>query len=407
MNQAELPGSPLRLAFLADFEGPHARRWLRVFVDRGHDVHAISYYQPQAEIPGVTLHPLQDAPAPSTLKPHTQASQPAGILRSLALRLPLALQRPSHGLRYLRAGLRRTLREISPDIFHAHYAVEHGFYGALSGFHPFVVSTWGSDLLVDSYKPLGWFLASWTLSRADLVTGNDPVLTARATALGVKEGRAQLVRLGVDDLFLAPLPASVNERAGDQPPTVISDRAMEPLYNVDLVLQAFAQLRSRLPEARLLVAHDGSQRPRLESMAAKLGLGETVQFLGKLDPPELKAALARAHVYVSVPSSDSLAVSTMEAMAAGCFPVVSDLPSQDGFIADGENGLRVRVGDVAGLTAALGRALSDGELRRSVIQANRAKVETEGRLEANMLVMERHYYRLTGQTLIAGGGSAI
>ena len=206
------------------------------------------------------------------------------------------------------------------------------------------------------------------------MTANDPALAARASALGVKAGRVQLVRLGVDDLFLAPEPVSANDTdASEQPPTLISNRAMEPLYNVDLILRAFAQLRLRLPEARLLLAHDGSQRPLLESMVSELELGDAVQFLGTLDAPNLKAALARAHVYVSVPSSDSLAVSTMEAMAAGCFPVVSDLPSQDGFISDGENGLRVRVGDVAGLSAALGRALSDAQLRRPAIESNRAK----------------------------------
>ena len=407
MTAPELPGAPLRIAFLGDFEGPHARRWLRVFVARGHDVHAISYYRPQVEMPGVTVHALQSRTAPSTSKPSEDGAKELGHWRSRSLQVPAGLLRPINGLRYLRAGLSRALREISPDIFHAHYAVEHGFYGSLTGFHPFVVSAWGSDLLVESYRPLGRLIAGWTLRRADLVTANDPSLAARATALGVQEGRVQLIRLGVDDLFLGSEPRSVNETPGKEAPTVISTRALERLYNVDVVLRAFARLLGRLPEARLLVAHDGSQRQRLESMATDLGLGEAVRFLGTLDAPSLKAALAQAHVYVSVPASDSLAVSTMEAMAAGCFPVVSDLPSQDAFISDGVNGLRVPVGDVDGLGDALGRALFDTELRRSVTEPNRAKVAREGRLEANMLLMESHYYRLVRQPPSPGGSGAI
>ena len=407
MSDVELPGAPLRIAFLGDFESQHTRRWLRVFVERGHEVHAISYYRPRVELPGVKVHALQERAAPSALAAPGEGSEQRATWRSLAPRLPPSVRRPLDGARYLRAGLGRELREISPDIFHAHYAVEHGFYGALAGFHPYVVSAWGSDLLVDSYKPMGHLFAKWTLGRADLVTANDPALADRAMALGVNEGRAQLVRLGVDDLFLSPAPASVNEMAGDHRPTLISDRALEPLYKVDVVLRAFAQFLPRLPKARLLVAHDGSQRRRLEALAAELGLGEAVQFLGTLDPGSLKAALASAQIYASVPVSDSLAVSTMEAMAAGCFPIVSDLPSQDGFISDGVNGLRVKAGDVNGLATALARSFSDEELRRSVLESNRAKVAAEGRLEANMLVMERHYYWLTGRTLISDGGDAI
>ncbi len=63
----------------------------------------------------------------------------------------------------MRAGLRRVLDEIQPDVFHAHYAVEHGFYGAFADYHPYVVSAWGSDLLVESHKPLGKRIAGHAL----------------------------------------------------------------------------------------------------------------------------------------------------------------------------------------------------------------------------------------------------
>jgi glycosyltransferase involved in cell wall biosynthesis len=124
-----------------------------------------------------------------------------------------------------------------------------------------------------------------------------------------------------------------------------------------------------------------------------------VRFLGHLPPAQLAEALAAAHVYVSVASSDSLALSTMEAMATGAFPVVSDLPSQDGWIEHESNGLRVPVGDVDALTRALERALTDSDLRRRALRPNRELVAKEGSLLANMLAMERHYYRLAGKPL--------
>jgi glycosyltransferase involved in cell wall biosynthesis len=180
------------------------------------------------------------------------------------------------------------------------------------------------------------------------------------------------------------------------PPAVISDRALEPLYNVDTIIRAFATVRAEVPEARLVIANDGSQRRRLESLARELGLQEAVTFAGHLSPEALRDALAAAQVYVSVPDSDSLALSTMEAMAVGALPVVSDLPSQT-WIEDGENGLRVPPHDIDALASALKRALIEHELRFRAIAVNRVRVQMEGNLQRNILALEKHFYRLADE----------
>jgi glycosyltransferase involved in cell wall biosynthesis len=312
------------------------------------------------------------------------------------------MKRIAHAVRYRRAGLRRVLDEIQPDVFHAHYAVEHGFYGAFSGYHPFVVSVWGSDLLVESHTALGGRIAAWALKRADLVTGNDPSLVRRAIELGVAPEKASVVHLGIEREFLDAGAESVNLSDDDpSPPTVISDRALEPLYNVDAVLRGFAAVRGEMPGAMLLVAGRGSQEDELRRQADRMGL-DAVTFLGHLDTAPLAEALASTQVYVSVPSSDSLALSNLEAMAAGAFPIVSDLRSADGWIVQGVNGLRVPPGDVDALAAAIRRALGDPELRRTAAESNRQLVEARGLREPNMLLMERHYYRLAGHPVEDG-----
>ena len=391
-----LQGQPLRLAVLGDFDGPHTRRWLRVFVDRGHEVHAISFYQPREDLPGVTLHVLR--PGERQRSGEASTDRPAQALTQRAREMVDAiadrwLLRVVHALRYQNAGLRRTLQAIRPDVFHGHYVVEHGFYGAFAAFHPYVVSAWGSDLLVESYAAPNQYVARFALRRADLVTVNDQSMAMRAIELGVPSSRVAVVRLGVDASFLQG-PPSVNLDPASGPPAVISDRALEPLYNIDIILRAFARVRERLPDARLLVAHDGSERAALEALAGELGLGDAVRFLGRLEPGVLRDALAGAHVYVSVPSSDSLSLSTREAMAAGAFPIVSDLPSQDGWIEHGVNGLRVPARNVERLAEAIEAALNDPELRRRAVEPNRARIESEDVLEQNMLAMEKLYYEV-------------
>jgi L-malate glycosyltransferase len=53
---------------------------------------------------------------------------------------------------------------------------------------------------------------------------------------------------------------------------------------------------------------------------------------------------ARARWFVSLPQSDSVSVSVLEAMAHGCIPILSDLPANRELVRDGDNGLIVHDG---------------------------------------------------------------
>jgi glycosyltransferase involved in cell wall biosynthesis len=294
----------------------------------------------------------------------------------------------------LRAGLRRAVREIKPDVFHAHYLVEFGFYGSLVGYRPYAVSAWGSDVYREPQKAISNLVARYTIRRAQLVTGSDGAMVSILLRLGAKENQTQLVRIGaIEDLFFADTPVSVNLSPDEAPPTLLSTRALEPLYHIDLILRSFAQVRAHVPAARLRIAGDGSQRAALEVLARELNLGDSVQFLGRLTPAEMRDALSAAHIYLSVPSSDSLAASTMEAMARGAFPIVADLPSLDGFIDHGVNGLRVSA-DAETLANAMQRALVDADLRRRAVEPNRRKIEMEGRLSKQVDRLEAAFYDL-------------
>ena len=98
-----------------------------------------------------------------------------------------------------------------------------------------------------------------------------------------------------------------------------------------------------------------------------------------------------AEVFVSVPSSDGTSVALLQAMAAGAFPIVSDLATQREWIDDGVNGRRVALNDTAGLAKAIVGALGDAGFRRKAAELNRAIVEERGTNETQMLKMERLY----------------
>jgi glycosyltransferase involved in cell wall biosynthesis len=382
------PDERLRIAVLGDFDGVHTRSWLRWFVERGHEVHAVSFYPPREPLDGVTLHALRPA--------RRDRGADASAAASSRSRLPRGPMRLAHALRYRAAGLARVLRSIEPDVVHAHYLVEHGFYGAITGVHPYVVTAWGSDVLVEPGRdPVSNLIARFTVRRADLITSNNAYMAERIVALGAPRSKVEVVTLGADRYFTLRHEESVNVRgrsAGTQ--SVLSTRAHEPLYNIDEIVEAFGRVVRTRPDTRLVVAHGGSRTAALQRQAS--ATGGRVELLGFLDRAAFRDALTDAEVFVSVPSSDGTSVALLQAMAAGCFPIVADLPTQRELVEDGVSGFRVPLHRPDILAQRIAAALADPELRRRAAVRNRELVERRGLNETEMLRMESLYRRLPG-----------
>ncbi|MBF6601083.1 MAG: glycosyltransferase [Dehalococcoidia bacterium] len=391
---------PPRIAVLGDFDSIHTRSWVEGSAARGLDVHAISFYRPSTPPAGATLHVLRDdggaGGGSAVLAPAGDRDSSAGTgRRRLRDRAPRGAVRLVQALRYRRAGLAQVVAEIAPDVLHAHFLVEHGFYGATLGVHPYVVTCWGSDVLVEPRRdPISQLIARWTLRRAEAVTSNNHVMAERLLELGARRDRVDVITLGADRYFLDDAEASVNMRAGDDagPAVVLSTRAHEPLYNIGEIIRAFAALPESFRRARLVVAHGGSLTPRLRAQAAPLG--ERVEFAGFLDRPRLRDLMHAASVFISVPSSDGTSVALLQAMAVGCLPIVSDLATQRELVDDGVNGLRVPLHRPDLLAQAIARALADAPLRRRAAGMNRRLVEERGLNEHEMTKLEALYRRL-------------
>jgi len=120
---------------------------------------------------------------------------------------------------------------------------------------------------------------------------------------------------------------------------VFANRGLEPIYRPQRVLQAFAAMAAAEPSRRLVVANDGSLRSEMQRQAAALGLADRVAFVGRLDAATQAGWYDRAQWYLSLPESDSVSVSVLEAMAHGCIPILSDLPANRELVDSGRNGL--------------------------------------------------------------------
>jgi L-malate glycosyltransferase len=154
-------------------------------------------------------------------------------------------------------------------------------------------------------------------------------------------------------------------------PVFLTSRLLEPLYNVECVLRAFALIQARVAEARLIVAGDGSQRRSLEALARALTLRH-VDFVGSVPFERMPALYDAADIYLQTPDLDNTPASLLECFASGLPVVTSDAGGIPFILRHEEQGLLVPRGDPAALSAAALRLLDNPHLAtRLASQARR------------------------------------
>lgn len=154
---------------------------------------------------------------------------------------------------------------------------------------------------------------------------------------------------------------------------------------LDLLIDALAV--SGLPGVHLLLAGAGEEEGRLRAQARRLGLGERVHFAGyRRDVPQLLGAL---DLYVHPARFEGMPNALLEAMAAGCPIVATDVDGNSELIRDGEHGWLVPADVPLALAGALKAALTDPAEARRRGDAARARSLSCFSLGAMLCAWER------------------
>jgi L-malate glycosyltransferase len=306
-------GGGLKLVLIGDGESPHLLKWARALNPRV-QLHAVSSR-------GFLPEFLQLLPDARRLALNTAPDHGGG-------NVALIKMLPKVGA---------WLADTDADWLHAHYLTSHGSlaWAARMGWRlraQIAGSAWGSDILVTPQRGGAWRWLTKKALRECAVTTSDSVhMAERMRELGAREVMT----------FPFGLEAMPKQNAKKQPWLCFANRGLEPIYRPQLVLDAFSRIAAAQPEARLVVANDGSLRAALEADVAARGLGGRVSFVGRLDAGAQASHYARSTWFLSLPESDSVSVSVLEAMAHGCVPLLSELPANRELIGDSARGLIV------------------------------------------------------------------
>jgi glycosyltransferase involved in cell wall biosynthesis len=276
--------------------------------------------------------------------------------------------------------LRRILRRRGPyDVFHAHSTKAGLLTRCLSrrlargwAFTPHCPFSMQPDLSAWS-RPLLRMLDRSIAHRADRVIAVSADEAAYLRELAPRAGVAVVVN-GLD--LRAPVaPHDRDTRRAalgipvDDGPVVGFVGRLSAQKDPALLLRAMARVAAAVPNARLAVAGWGPLEVELRALAAELGIGGRVHWLGYVDG---ESVLPAFDVFALPSRYEGMPYVLLEALAAGLPIVTTDVGGARHAVVDGGNGFVRAVGDVAGFAAALVRVLTERELRTAFASASAA-----------------------------------
>ncbi|MFJ3305920.1 glycosyltransferase family 4 protein [Streptomyces sp. NPDC086549] len=326
LGVGDASAAPLRVLLLAPATSFHTRRWADDLAERGHQVTVCSWHEA--------------GPSPAGWR---AASVPAGAWWPT---------------RAMRAGgwLRREVRRARPDVIHVHSLGVHGALSLLLPARttaPVVITPWGSELRAADRHPGRALVARLALRRAarsvptsrevaERVAGRYGVLRSRITVLswGVPDAlldagddtdhRSTRVRYGI------PAGATV----------VLSVRSTSQTYRTHEILDAFTRAARDRADLFLVLpaghqpAHAAARRAQREYLGLLCArahdlAGRSVVIDQPLSQAEMFSLMRASDLAISVPRTDQRSSSVLEAAAAGCRLLLSDIAPYRELVADG------------------------------------------------------------------------
>jgi glycosyltransferase involved in cell wall biosynthesis len=208
----------------------------------------------------------------------------------------------------------------------------------------------------------------------------------------VPRQKVQLVENGVPTDQIRPTGRSAGFRMAAGVPSdarVIGTVArLHPVKNHEMLIRAFANVRSRIPNAFLLLVGDGSQRLAVEDQVQRLGLSDAVRITGVV--PDATPFLNEMDVFALPSHIEGLSISLLEAMACEVPIVATAVGGTPALLRHGQIGSLTPAGDADAFADAVVSVLT-GPCVRNRTQAARAIVETHYSVRKMVSEYERVY----------------
>lgn len=276
------------------------------------------------------------------------------------------------------------------DIVLAERSTSYGFLALFQRAKLRVVAQQGAtDLFPNTFlsKLIKGWIQKQVYRKSDLIHAWGQTMYQHMLSIGVDSHKIILGPKGID---LSVFIFESFHLKSLKPLNLVVTRSLEWYYRHDLILQAISKLVSIHPEIVLHIVGDGSKKQKLVDLSDRLGISDCVVFHGRINQAELAKLLMISRIYISAPNTEGYSSSLMEAMACGCIPVITDLPSNRENITHGVNGFLFENGNPNELNNCLEQILNfTGDLS-FFSDKNRKTAENQFDVSKNM----KHFWTL-------------
>lgn len=289
--------------------------------------------------------------------------------------------------------LKKVIKDFKPDILHAHSASSYGLLGALTGFHPYFVSVWGSDVYIFPKKSLlHKSIYKFVMKKGDKIFSTSHAMKKETSLYTKKE--ISVIPFGIDtNVFKAEDVKSIFDKNDIIIGTV---KKMEDHYGIKYLIDAFRLTADSNPklQLKLLLVGGGRDFERYQNYIQAQGLNEKVVMTGLVPYSEVVKYQNMIDISVIPSLSESFGVSVLEASACEKPVIVSDTGGLPEVVKDGITGFIVPPKDVNAISEKLNELIHNRELRIKLGKNGRKFVEENYRWEYCVQLMKNEYLSL-------------
>ncbi len=293
----------MKVFLLADGSSAHTARWVKSLLKEGVELCLFSLNLLSEEIKELDTNKKIKA-----------------ISAKYVVKSSNSLLKKIHYLRTL-SKLKKEITDFNPDLLHAHYISSYGLLAYLSRFNPYVLSVWGSDLMVFPKKS---FIHRKTikaiLGKSKMVFSSSQLMLKELQEVYAINHSLQ-IPFGVDLTTFFPR----KEIKMTESFVFVITKSLMPTYGIDIAIEAFVDLLAKYPSCKLIlnIYGEGEKREEYEELAGK-HLGKQIFFHGKIVREKVPLVLRASDVLINISRYESFGVSVLEAAASGLPVIVSD-----------------------------------------------------------------------------------
>jgi glycosyltransferase involved in cell wall biosynthesis len=294
--------------------------------------------------------------------------------------------------------IKHILKTFKPNLLHAHYATSYGLLGALTGYHPFVLSVWGSDVFTFPQRSLVHkTLFKYNLNKADKILSTSRFMAERISKYTTK--KIEVTPFGVDlEKFYPHKELKLFEGEGNI--IIGTIKGLEKVYGIEYLIDAFVLLKKRNEnkKIKLLIVGDGSLKSLILKRIEGSLYRDDILLTGKVQFTEVYKYHNVLDIYIaiSIMDDESFGVAVLEASASEKPVIVSNVGGLPEVVVNEVTGFLVPAKDPISTSLKIEELINDQELRMRMGKAGREFVDKNYNWESSINQMIKIYHELLG-----------